>query len=141
MEDARDEIERSKRSQKTKSSRQKYREDGYEEDGVYHDIYRADDVADVKQEPVDVSRSRRSRPIAERDEREEPRGGIKSRLGNTNSTRENSGGVDLRDKLRGRGANSRQEKEQEIKSEQTDENRLNLCIEIKQEPEGMDFEF
>lgn len=148
MEDARDEIERSKRSQAAKRSRQKYREDGYEEDGVYHDIYRADDVPDVKQEPLDSSsRSRRSRPAAaEIDDREERRGSVRSRLGNTNTSRENNGGVgggDLRDKLRRRDANNRREKEQDIKDEPAGEDMLNLCIEIKQEPEdeGMDFEF
>jgi len=115
---------------------------------VYHDIYRADDVPDVKQEPLDSSsRSRRSRPAAaEIDDREERRGSVRSRLGNTNTSRENNGGVgggDLRDKLRRRDANNRREKEQDIKDEPAGEDMLNLCIEIKQEPEdeGMDFEF
>jgi len=158
MEDARGEIERSKRTNAAKSKR-RYREDGYEKDGVYHDIYRAEDASDIKEEPLDDSpppRYHHRRPRSDEEEEREPprRSNIKSRLGTVNSS--SSGSTDLRDRLekrRGGGVdkndkNSRKdhrkryEEEPDIKDEPIDNDRLNLCIEIKQEPEeDMDFEF
>ena len=155
MEDARGEIERSKRSNAVKSKR-RYREDGYEKDGVYHDIYRADDANDIKEEPRDDSpppRYHRRRPRSdEEEERESPlRNNIKSRLGTVNTL--SSGSTDLRDRLEKRRGGDKNDKntrkdrkrydeEPEIKDEPIDNDRLNLCIEIKQEPEEeMDFEF
>lgn len=79
------------------------------------------------------------------------RNNIKSRLGKVNSSI--TGHIDLRDKLRnqnkGDGDNdkrnqSRRNGDTNVKKERVDEDdrsRLNLCIEIKQEPDEMEFDF
>ena len=166
--DARDEIERSKqRARQERNNTPLYRSDGYEKDGVYHDIYRAADADDdedrdyIKADPDADERNRSSKtswrsPRSDDDEVEisNRRGGrnnIKSRLGKVNITTSHTGGSgDLRDKIRNSKGNrvdgsdkSRLRRgEAEVKEEQEEDNdRLNLCIEIKREPDEMDIGF
>ena len=145
--DARDEIERSRK----RHHRKKLSEHGYEDEhGIYHDIYRADDDLDSHKKKRDHDRHRIgdsdndvdskdnvARHIDQNESHEKYRKSIntsrkdlRERVSSRNRDTESPTGVgDLRDKLR------RKKDKSKVKEERPDpgEERLNLCIEIKQE--------
>lgn len=130
--DARKDIERLRTKKvDTNNHRSKYREAGYEDaDGVYHDIYRVDDSIKTKSDS-DTERSTRSRK-EETGTKHRNSDNIKNRLG------DKSRNIDSDDKttdLRGRikkSAKDRSPRDRRTDEKESDD-RLNLCIEIKQE--------
>ena len=143
QDDVRDEIEQSRR--RRKNIRTYGSDDGYEdEDGIFHDIYQADgvktEVEDDKQHITrheneatrseETSRSRsnnesnRTHRISTKNSSSSS-SNIKKRLGDVETTV-----PDLRDKLRQKEKKI-SELDKEIKEEKAE--KLNLCIEIKQE--------
>ena len=145
--DARDEIELSRK----RHHRKKLSEHGYEDEhGIYHDIYRADDDLDSHKKKRDHDRHRINDSDKEVDSKDNiarhldqnkrhekhrksiniSRKDLRERVSSRNRDTESSTGVgDLRDKLR------RKKDKSKVKEElpNSGEERLNLCIEIKQE--------
>lgn len=145
--DARDEIELSRK----RHHRKKLSEHGYEDEhGIYHDIYRADDDLDSHKKKRDHDRHRINDSDKEVDSKDNvarhldqnkrhekhrksinmSRKDLRERVSSRNRDTESPTGVgDLRDKLR------RKKDKSKVKEELPNpgEERLNLCIEIKQE--------
>ncbi|XP_057295497.1 nuclear speckle splicing regulatory protein 1-like isoform X2 [Hydractinia symbiolongicarpus] len=150
--DARDEIRSSRRRNNNDKTRNRY---NYEDEaGVYHDVYRADHL---KEEEEDDGKENITRYNDDSEEDEGSDARFRSRRDNhgrndrtltkTKSRLGTSGGnnatPDLRDKLRGnnkkgsRNNKTVHNREKNIKEENTDD-KVNLCIEIKPEPDDVD---
>lgn len=144
-----------------KNFRSGYRDLGYEdeEEGVYHDIYRADDntsrdgaVSSNHKKDSKNSRHRQrdddrilttSSSSRKRDSSSMASNSVKNRLGKSTmeavNDRSSSPSGDLRGRLKKKGVDStsssttKSSSGKTLKEEKANEDRLNLCIEIKQE--------